>query len=351
MTSTISLAADMGPIDISELKESRKLSEQPGFFQDRYYLAIQANKDGEDELFVKKLNCFQTLMRKWFGQFKETHATTIAQKLCDKSLSLVRSISLPSFEKKLNTLAGRSLFLHPSPINRRDQEANIQKAIQENLSCRPWYDPEQTLPFLDPKAKYQAFSREEVEGKSFLVFLQGNIADKQVFDPTRKVAVVNAANEWASPSGGGVTGALSQIADRLTWKRLTKEAKGGFDRELEVGECLSIQKPFTKDIGVQYLFHSLGRRYKSQASLRQISDDLQKVYKAIFKKASELGVDTIESPMISGEIFRPDTIPQELWDRLNASFFTKAADEWLQEKSGRVAILIGLHQLPQGDFR
>jgi O-acetyl-ADP-ribose deacetylase (regulator of RNase III) len=228
----------------------------------------------------------------------------------------------------------------------------IEQMTTDNLREEDEFHEMDTAPQIltAPKEKYRAYSRDAVDGgHSVLVFLDANIAEKNIRDGKR-CAVVNAANDTASPFGGNITGALGGISDTTLWTQRTTQAKGGVDRSLEVGECIVIDQPFTKAIGAEKLFHSLGRSYGKVTTLDEVKNDLAKVYKEIFAKMRENNLDTIVCPMISGAIFAPSNIGPSDWERLNSSFFVSEANKWLKEKSARCAILINLKKIPLGKF-
>lgn len=359
------------PIDLSTLETETVKVGSHTKFGGRYYIFVKQCEGGKVQVTLKKMNLFERFLRALFGYGRDSLESHIRKTLTDCHISFLRRETGQSrFEQKLERLASPfnsalpSSTEHNKPASRemstkssvedakqRDEGSvpqSIDSVIFRNLTCRSSYQQEEAVSFLeDHQSRYRAFSRSTHNNeKSHLIFLQGDIKDKHICDSKRIAAVVNAANKESSPFGGGVTGALGGISDTSKWIDRTKEARGGKEGDLEVGECVAIEAPFTKEIGVHYLFHSLGRSYNANASLQQISKDLQHVYHNLFAKARELKLDTIESPMISGDIFRPESIHRDVWERLNSSFFVAAANEWLQEEGGRAAILIDYSHVP-----
>jgi O-acetyl-ADP-ribose deacetylase (regulator of RNase III) len=264
-------------------------------------------------------------------------------------------VPLPSgIEPQIQKATRRALFPQgQGDLTAKPPAPSWQPIAQDNLACNAEFAPLDQLPsVMESKGSYSAYSRAAKDGqKSYLVLLQGSISERHIKMEKKETAcVVNAANESASPSGGGITGALGSISDHAQWKQRTIAAKGGTNRELNLAECVSIEAPFTTELGVKYLFHSLGKRYPSQPDLATIREGLENAYRNIFQTARDLQLDTVECPMISGAIFRPETFLEKDWNDLNSSFFVAEANKWLQEKSGRTAILINNTEKPCQSF-
>lgn len=233
----------------------------------------------------------------------------------------------------------------PGSIPAPGPSLDLPTHVAQNLACQSAYRRNSVS-----TASESVFDRAAPGGMSQLRFLYGDIAAQHI-PAGRHAAVVNAANASVTHGLDGTNAALSRITNPSKWGAAVT---GG--RSLEVGDCLAVSGPdlFKTDVGAQHLFHSLGRNYSRMdppPTLEELRQDLQTVYRTIFQEARRLGLDTIECPMISGDLFRPANISLGDWAALNSSFFVAEADKWLQEASGRVALLIDNKFIPQGAFQ
>lgn len=305
----------------------------------------------------------------------EKISLTLIQKILPKQPSPIRNVTTTAADsQKASThpiplQRGSSIGQSfTTPIKRKSsvpphstgdtEKSPVEKAIQKNLGDLNNYTPCEKKPSYLHASKNKGFKvfsvATEKGGASDLILLNDDITDN-ILGNTRKGAVVNAANPSASSTGGNITGALEIISNVHEWKTRTLAEKGGKDRNLEVGECLVIDQPFSdkdKYKGVTKLFHSLGRNYGSSSGSDLIKEqqDLETVYRNIFIKAERNNLDTVICPLISGGYFAPSGINSSLWQRLNASIFIREATTWLMKKAGRSAILIDYGQIPGADL-